>query len=114
MTNTATLLKEYAPDLTQDEKFHFHNQYISRRKNKSTGVVLALLTGGLGGHQFWLGYSGRGVIYLLCSTVGWIVILPPLVVMVQCLIDAAQMGDLVAKRNRSIAKRIFSEVEALR
>jgi TM2 domain-containing membrane protein YozV len=34
-------------------------------KNKGTAAILALFLGGLGIHQFYLGNSGRGILYLL-------------------------------------------------
>lgn len=39
-------------------------------KDKTTAGILALLLGGIGVHHFYLGNTGRGVIYLLfCWTV---------------------------------------------
>lgn len=34
-------------------------------KDKTTAGVLALLLGGVGGHKFYLGQTGAGVVYLL-------------------------------------------------
>ena len=44
---------------------------------KSTGVayLLWLFLGGLGGHRFYLGYTGSAVAQLLLSVIGWITLL---------------------------------------
>jgi TM2 domain-containing membrane protein YozV len=34
-------------------------------KDKTTAGVLALLLGGIGGHKFYLGQTGSGIVYLL-------------------------------------------------
>jgi len=34
-------------------------------RNKSTAAILAFLLGGFGGHKFYLGQTGLGVVYLL-------------------------------------------------
>lgn len=34
-------------------------------KNKTVAILLALLLGGLGGHQFYLGNNGKGILYLI-------------------------------------------------
>lgn len=34
-------------------------------KDKTTAGVLALLLGGIGGHKFYLGQTGAGIVYLL-------------------------------------------------
>ncbi len=39
-------------------------------KTKGAAIILALLLGGLGIHWFYLGKSGKGVMYLLFSWTG--------------------------------------------
>lgn len=34
-------------------------------KNKTLAILLALLLGGIGGHQFYLGNNGKGILYLI-------------------------------------------------
>lgn len=48
-------------------------------KSKITAGLLALFLGSLGIHKFYLGFTGPAVIMLLMGTVGWLLILPPLV-----------------------------------
>ena len=45
-------------------------------KNRLTAGILALLVGGFGVHKFYLGYNNQGVILLLMSTLGMILVFP--------------------------------------
>lgn len=38
---------------------------ISYMKNRTTAIILAFLLGGFGAHKFYLGESGKGIIFLL-------------------------------------------------
>lgn len=39
-------------------------------KSKTTSGVLGILLGGIGAHKFYLGKTGKGVLYLLTSWTG--------------------------------------------
>lgn len=39
--------------------------YLTRRRNKTTAIILAGLLGGLGVHRFYLGRPGSGILYLI-------------------------------------------------
>ena len=45
-------------------------------KNRLTAGILALLVGGFGVHKFYLGYNNQGILLLLMSTVGMILVFP--------------------------------------
>ena len=45
-------------------------------KNRLTAGILALLVGGFGVHKFYMGYNNQGIILLLMSTVGMILVFP--------------------------------------
>ncbi|TCD53698.1 NINE protein [Alloscardovia theropitheci] len=48
-------------------------------KSKVLAAVLAFFLGGIGIHNFYLGKTTRGIIQLVMGTVGWILIVPPLI-----------------------------------
>ncbi|MFD1469259.1 NINE protein [Hymenobacter caeli] len=43
---------------------------LPRQRSRGVALVLALLFGGLGLHLFYLGYYGRGTLYLVLTLVG--------------------------------------------
>ena len=114
MTSSVLLLKQHAAGLTADEKLQFQSQLTSRLRNNGVGVALALLIGGLGAHKFYLKQNGAGIVYLLCGTVGWTIIVPGIIVIVLCIIDAINMSHSTATFNTALAREIKAELEAIR
>jgi TM2 domain-containing membrane protein YozV len=53
----------------------FQMQYESVRRDEVVGVLLALLLGGFGAHQFYLGRTGWGIFYLCLfwTPIPWII-----------------------------------------
>lgn len=57
-------------------------------KSKIVAAVLAFFLGWLGIHNFYLGYTGKGIVQLLLSTVGLLLFgLGPLIVGIWVLIE---------------------------
>jgi TM2 domain-containing membrane protein YozV len=59
----------------------------SGEKSKVVAGLLALFLGMLGIHKFYLGQKTSGIIYLICGTIGWLLVVPALIVAVLSLID---------------------------
>ena len=49
-------------------------------KSKTAAGILALFLGGVGIHKFYLGYTRAGLIMLLVSVLGCILVLPPVII----------------------------------
>ena len=65
-----------------------YNQISSNgAKSKVCAALLAFFLGAFGIHNFYLGYIGRGVIQLLLVTVGWIIIIGPLVSVIWAFVE---------------------------
>lgn len=93
-------------DCTPQEKVLFMSEYNAGRKSVASGVVLALLFGGLGVHKFWLGNVALGLLYLVfCWT-----FIPGIV----ALIDACLMGNSVQRYNQKVAEAAYRRIRLLR
>ena len=89
--------------MTPEQRLLFQSQYNATRKSAATGVVLALLLGGVGAHHFYLGRIGLGALYLLfCWT-----LIPALVALVEALL----MKERVDTYNRTMAFDIAAQVK---
>ena len=51
--------------LDQQSQASFYSRYNNERKDPTAGILLCLFTGGIGGHEFYLGNIGVGIIYLI-------------------------------------------------
>jgi TM2 domain-containing membrane protein YozV len=95
-----------AQDLNDGERMMFLSQINAARKDPTTGVLLALLLGGLGAHKFWQGKVGLGVLYLLfCWT---------FIPAVAGLIEAFLMSGWCKKYNEQKAMEIAATIRAMR
>lgn len=58
-----------APVRQQNNAFMGNNTTNTGGKSRVTAAIFAFLLGGIGGHQFYLGNTGKGLLYLvLCWT----------------------------------------------
>ena len=92
MPSNAILFKTYTEGLSSDEKLQFQSEFTSRQRTSGLGIVLALLLGGLGAHKFYLKDTTAGIVYALCGTIGWVIIVPPFVIAILSIIDACHSG----------------------
>jgi len=100
-------------ELPKDLARQFMLIFPARKKSVGVGVACALLLGGLGIHKFYLGDSASGIIYLVCGTVGWFLILPPIIIAIACIIDACTMGKIVSHHNEQAASQLIDELKLL-
>ena len=114
MATKTLLIKEYTADLIGDEKLQFQSEFTTRQRNTGAGIALALLVGGLGVHKFYLKKNTQGLVYALCGTFGWVIIIPPIIIGILCIVDAFKMEPSVVKFNNEIAREIKQEIEIMR
>ena len=102
MHDEAAILK----NLTETERLQFQTEMASRRKDGSSGVVLALLLGGIGAHHFYLGKIGLGIVYV-CFI--WTFV-PAILGVLECFAMPAR----VRKHNATAAQEIVITIISLR
>lgn len=101
-------------ELTREELNQFMLLMPARQKSSSTGILFALLLGGLGAHKFYFNEPGVGVAYLLCGTLGWFLIVPPIILAIICIVDACRMSETVRRANTSAGRALVQEIITLR
>lgn len=95
----------FMQDMSDNQKMMFQSKYLSEKKDTTTAVLLALFVGGLGVHWFYLGRTGKGVLYLLmCWT-----FLPA----IAALFEAITMSNRINQMNQETAARIAAEVKSM-
>ena len=60
---------------------------VNTRNNKWIALLFWFFLGGFGGHKFYIGRNDLGIAYLLSMTIGWLFIIPPVVVGILLIID---------------------------
>lgn len=60
-------------------------------KSKLAAGLLAIFVGTLGIHNFYLGYTTKGIIQLLLTVVGWTIVVGPFISAIWSLIEAVQI-----------------------
>ena len=81
----------------------FYTRYNNEKKDTSVGFLLCLLTGGIGGHEIYLGNIGAGLIYLIFC---WTFI--PIII---SLIQLFTIQPRIARINDEIARKILLELQ---
>ena len=60
---------------------------LSGDKNKIVAALLAFFLGVWGIHKFYLGKTTAGIVMLLCGTIGWVLVIPGVVIAVIAFIE---------------------------
>jgi TM2 domain-containing membrane protein YozV len=73
-------------------------------KSQTTALILCILLGGIGVHQFYLGYTGRGILRIALALTAFLIV-PAIVNLVLYILDIIKIvnGDL-KPRNGEYAK----------
>lgn len=95
----------YTQGMTDNQKLLFLSEFNARRKDGTTGLLLALFLGGLGAHRFYLGQTGLGILYLVCC---WMLI-PSII----AFFEAFVMKGRVDRFNSALAMDVATKVKAL-
>ena len=105
MRNTFNDPFTYAQDMTDHQRMLFVSEFNAVRKSGTTGVLLALLLGGIGAHRFYVGQWGWGIAYVLFS---W-----TFIPMIFGVIEAFDMHRRVARFHERAAQDVAIRVKAL-
>jgi len=56
-------------DMTDSQRMMFQSEIGKSRKNRTTALLITLFFGGLGGHRYYMGQVGMGILYtVFCWT----------------------------------------------
>ncbi len=94
----------FAQGMDDRQRAVFFNAFAHARKDVTTGVLLALLLGGIGAHRFYMGEIGWGIVYILFS---WTAI-----PMIAGFVEAFLMPNRVRVFNAVQAQILASQVQA--
>lgn len=93
----------YIQGMTDNQQLLFMSEFNARRKDGTTGLLLALFLGGLGAHRFYLGQTLLGILYIL--------ILPFAAII--SIVEAFLMKGRVDRYNANMATEVAAKIKAL-
>lgn len=97
-SHTQAVLKS----LADTERAVFQSEFNRSRKDPTHGLLFCMILGPIGGHRFYLGQAGLGVLYLLfCWT-----LIPLIIAVVECFF----MVERVHAHNDRIATEIIAGI----
>ena len=92
--------------MTEDQRQSFQLELQQVQKDRTVGLLLTLLLGGIGAHRFYLGQTGLGILYLLfCWT-----FIPLTAALIECFLIMGRVDRYNRDRAWEIAMRIKSDV----
>jgi TM2 domain-containing membrane protein YozV len=92
-------------EMSDSQRMMFQSEMGKVRKNRTTALLLTLFLGGIGGHQYYMGKVGIGILYtIFCWT-----FIPAFVAFVELFFI---MGR-VDRYNKEMAQEIAAKVKLL-
>lgn len=88
--------------LTDTERAVFQSEFNRSRKDPTHGLLFCMILGAIGGHRFYLGQAGLGVLYLLFF---WTLV-PVIIAIVECF----YMVERVHAYNDRVASEIIARI----
>jgi TM2 domain-containing membrane protein YozV len=92
-------------NMSDGQRLMFQSEMSKVRKDPTTGVLLTFFLGGFGAHQFYLGKTGLGLLYLFCF---WTLI-PSLVAFVELFLISGR----IKKHNEQCAQEVAAKIKIL-
>ena len=92
-------------NMTDSQRLLFQSEMGKVRKNRTTGLLLALFLGGFGAHHYYTGSIGKGVVY---SVFVWTFI-PTLLALIDCFYIMNYIDYLNSKNIKLISTRILED-----
>ena len=91
--------------MTDSQRMMFQSEIGKSRKNRTTALLITLFFGGLGGHRYYMGQVGMGILYtVFCWT-----FIPAIVAFIELFLI---MGR-VDKYNEQLSQEVATKVRML-
>jgi TM2 domain-containing membrane protein YozV len=109
MAPADTYAMEVAASLPQAQQNLFYGEYNRQAKSYNTALLLAIFTGWwLGGHNFYLGRTWRGVLHIILALLSLTLI--PLILTI---IDIVNLHKTVDRINERAADEVAAKIRAM-
>ncbi|MBA3823762.1 MAG: TM2 domain-containing protein [Ktedonobacterales bacterium] len=106
---TNTYAMQIAATMTPTQQGIFYGEYTHRAKNYNTALIWAILTGWpIGGHNFYLGRIGRGILHIVLAIAS-----VSIVGLLLTIYDIINLHKTVDQINMGIANEIAARVRAM-
>ena len=89
-------------DMTDSQRTMFQSEITKVRKNRTTALLLTLFFGGMGGHRYYMGEVGLGILYtVFCWT-----LIPGIVAFIELFLIMGRVDDYNEKASQNIALNV--------
>lgn len=106
--------------MVAEDKDYIVNMVEKDGKKLWLAYILAMITGMVGGHRFYLGKYGTGATQLIVSFMGYhmtailVGFIPLFIIFIWLLIDLIKIPGMIKKENRQEVVRIIRKKEGVR